>query len=231
MARKKRGAYATDMTDLQWALIAPLIPEAEPGGRPRKASRRELVNAILYFLRAGMAWRLLPHDLPPWQTVYYYLRRWQRDGVWDRVHHALVMADRERVGREASPSAASSTANRSERPIKKGIEGLRRGQEDQRPQAPHPDRYRWTAARRQGPFRRHPGPRWRQGGAQGLPRTLSLRDPRLRRWRLCRAARALGQGQGPHHRRGRQTQPSRQGLRGAAPPLGRRTNLRLDPQE
>ena len=66
------------------------MPEAEPGGRPRKASTRELVNAILSFLRAGMAWRLLPHDLPPWQTVYYYLRRWQREGVWDRVHHALL---------------------------------------------------------------------------------------------------------------------------------------------
>ena len=108
MARRKRGrrGYATDLTDEQWALIAPLIPEAEPGERPRKASLRELVEAILYFLRAGMAWRLLPHDLPPWQTVYYYLRRWQREGVWDRVHHDLVMADRERVGRQASPSAA-----------------------------------------------------------------------------------------------------------------------------
>jgi putative transposase len=106
MARKKRRAYATDLTDKQWGLIAPLIPEAAPGGRPRRASSRELVSAILYFLRAGMAWRLLPHDLPPWQTVYYYLRRWQREGVWDRVHHTLVMADRERIGREASPSAA-----------------------------------------------------------------------------------------------------------------------------
>ena len=122
MARRKGGrrSYATDLTDGQWALIAPLIPEAEPGGRPRKAATRELVDAIFYFLRAGMAWRLLPHDLPPWQTVYYYLRRWQRDGVWDQVHHALVMADRERVGREASPSAAISIANRSERPIKRG---------------------------------------------------------------------------------------------------------------
>jgi putative transposase len=108
LARRKGGrrAYATDLTDGQWALIAPLIPEAEPGGRPRKASTRDLVDAIFYFLRAGMAWRLLPHDLPPWQTVYYYLRRWQREGVWDRVHHALVMADRERAGREASPTAA-----------------------------------------------------------------------------------------------------------------------------
>ena len=102
----KRRAYDTDLSDGQWALIAPLIPEAQPGGRPRKAATRELINAILYFLRGGAAWRLLPHHLPPWQTVYYYLRRWQREGVWDRVHHALVMADRERAGRQPSPSAA-----------------------------------------------------------------------------------------------------------------------------
>ena len=109
MPRKKppiRRGYATDLTDGQWVLIEPMIPQAEPGGRPRKAATRDLVNAILPFLRAGGSWRLLPHDLPPWQTVYYYLRRWQREGVWDRVHHALVMADRERVGREPSPSAA-----------------------------------------------------------------------------------------------------------------------------
>ena len=57
-------------------------------------------------LRGGQAWRLLPHDFPPWQTVYYYLRRWQAEGVWERIHHAVLVADRERVGREASPSAA-----------------------------------------------------------------------------------------------------------------------------
>src|SRR3954470_3431622 len=102
MARRRRGrrAYATDLTDGQWALIAPLIPEAEPGGRPRKAPTRDLVDAIFYFLRAGMAWRLLPHDLPPWQTVYYYLRRWQREGVWDsgpsRARHGRPRARRPR---------------------------------------------------------------------------------------------------------------------------------------
>jgi transposase len=58
-----------------------MIPDARAGGRPRKATSRELIDAILYFLRAGVAWRLLPHDLPPWQTVYYYLRRWQEEGV------------------------------------------------------------------------------------------------------------------------------------------------------
>ncbi|MGI4794710.1 MAG: transposase [Janthinobacterium lividum] len=71
----KRRAYDTDLNDGQWALIAPLIREAEPNGRPRKASTRELVAAILVFVRAGAVWRLLPHDLPLWQTAYYYLRR------------------------------------------------------------------------------------------------------------------------------------------------------------
>jgi transposase len=106
MPKRRRRAYPTDLTDAQWAAIAELVPDAVPGGRPRRASSRELVNAILYALRAGQAWRLLPHDFPPWQTVYYYLRRWQAEGVWERVHHAVLMADRERAGREASPSAA-----------------------------------------------------------------------------------------------------------------------------
>src|SRR4051794_28571449 len=104
MPRKKpptRRAYDTDLSDGQWALIEPMIPVAEPGGRPRKAATRDLVDAILYFLRSGGGWRLLPHDLPPWQTVYYYLRRWRSEGAWDRGHHA----DRERAGREANRTA------------------------------------------------------------------------------------------------------------------------------
>ena len=104
MALRRR--YDTDLTDAQWAAIADLVPDAKPGGRPRAAPKRELVNAILYALRAGHAWRLLPHDFPPWQTVYHYLRAWQADGTWARTHHMVLMADRERVGREASPSAA-----------------------------------------------------------------------------------------------------------------------------
>ena len=104
--RSRRRPYPSDLTELQWSAIAEMIPDATPGGRPRKAPKREIVEAILYLLRAGCAWRLLPHDFPPWQTVYHYFRRWQREGVWARVHHALVLADRERKGREASPSAA-----------------------------------------------------------------------------------------------------------------------------
>ncbi len=103
---KRRKRYPTDLTDNQWVILEPLIPDAKPGGRPRKAEKRRIVEAILYQLRAGSAWRLLPHDFPPWQTVYYYLRRWQAEGVWATVNHTLLMADRERTGREASPSAA-----------------------------------------------------------------------------------------------------------------------------
>jgi transposase len=106
MPRRKRRAYPSDLTNGQWAVIEPMIPDATPGGRPRRAPKRDIVEAILYLLRAGCSWRLLPHDFPPWQTVYHYLRRWEREGVWARVHHMLVMADRARAGREASPSAA-----------------------------------------------------------------------------------------------------------------------------
>jgi len=81
-------------------------PRCRAGGSSAPGSKREIVEAILYLLRAGCSWRLLPHDFPPWRTVCYYLRRWEREGVWARVHHTLVMADRERAGREASPSAA-----------------------------------------------------------------------------------------------------------------------------
>ena len=133
MPRKKspaRRRYDTDLTDAQWEVLAPLIPDARSGGRPRKATSRELVDAILYFLRAGVAWRLLPHDLPPWQTVYYYLRRWQREGVWARIHHTLVMADRERNGREPSPSAAildsQSVRTADQKGAKKAMMGARR---------------------------------------------------------------------------------------------------------
>lgn len=80
MPKRRRQKYPTDLTNRQWSAIAPMIPDASPGGRPRKADKREIVEAILYFLRAGCAWRLLPHDFPPWQTVYYYLRRWEREG-------------------------------------------------------------------------------------------------------------------------------------------------------
>ncbi len=101
-----RQRYPTDLTDRQWALVAPHVPPARPGGRPRTADTREVVNAILYVLRNGVTWRALPHDFPPWQTVYHYFRLWRLDGTWERIHDALRARVRQAAGRHPSPSAA-----------------------------------------------------------------------------------------------------------------------------
>jgi transposase len=101
-----RRRYPTDLTDAEWAVLAPLVPAPKPGGRPTRHERRESVDGILSVLRAGEAWRLLPHDLPPWQTVYHYFRRWRLDGTWERINGALREQVRVRGGRHATPSGA-----------------------------------------------------------------------------------------------------------------------------
>jgi transposase len=101
-----RQRYPTDLTDAQWALLEPLVPRAKPGGRPRRADVRAVVDAILYAVRNGCTWRALPHDYPPWKTVYHYFRSWRLDGTWERIHDALRDDTRAAAGRAASPSAA-----------------------------------------------------------------------------------------------------------------------------
>jgi len=98
--------YPTDLTDDEWRVVSPLIPAAKPGGRPRGVDTREILNAIRYQLRAGGAWRLVPHDLPKWQTVYAYFRRWQADGTWERLAGVLRRDLRTALGRRPEPSAA-----------------------------------------------------------------------------------------------------------------------------
>lgn len=103
----KRKPYPTDVSDEQWALIEPLLPKPKRGGRPATVSRREIVNAIFYLNRGGQPWRLLPHDFPPWSTVYHYFRLWRLDGTWERLHNALREYVRVAAGREPTPSAGS----------------------------------------------------------------------------------------------------------------------------
>lgn len=98
--------YPSDMTAEEWRVLEPLIPPAKAGGRPRGVDMRAVINGIFYVLRSGGAWRMLPHDFPPWPTVYYYFWRWRGDGTWERLQDSLRTQVRERAGREASPSAA-----------------------------------------------------------------------------------------------------------------------------
>ena len=100
------GSYASDVTDREWALIAPLLPAAQSGGRPRTTCLRRVVNAVFYLLQAGCQWRMLPRDFPPRSTVYGYFRAWIGAGVWAHVHDVLYRRTRELEGRDESPTAA-----------------------------------------------------------------------------------------------------------------------------
>lgn len=100
----KRKSYSTDLTDKQWEIISELLPPKALTGRPRELSLREILNAILYIVRAGCAWRLLPHDFPPWQSVYYYFWKWKKNGTWEQIHNTLFTKTRISAGRDPEPS-------------------------------------------------------------------------------------------------------------------------------
>jgi transposase len=103
----KRKRYPTDLTDAQWEKLAPLLESArDPRGRPRTYPLREIVNALLYVLRGGISWRAMPHDFPPWESVYDHFRRWRKNSTMERVHEALREETREKQGRKRTPTAA-----------------------------------------------------------------------------------------------------------------------------
>ena len=98
--------YPSDLTDAEWALVAPFIPPARRGGRKRTVDVRAVLNGIFYVLATGCQWRALPKDLPPKSTVHDYLTLWAWDGTLQRLHHALFVQAREQAGKEASPTVA-----------------------------------------------------------------------------------------------------------------------------
>jgi putative transposase len=103
----RRKPYPSDLTDEQWALLKPLLPTPNRRGRPRKTELREVVNALFYHAREGGTWRALPHDFPPWKTVYNYFQAWACDGTWQRLLDVLRAQVRSKAGRAATPSAAA----------------------------------------------------------------------------------------------------------------------------
>ena len=106
VAMRKRKPYPTDLTDGQWVALKPHLPPDKPRGAPRTVDVREILNALLYLARTGCQWRMLPHDFPPWQTVYQYFSHWRDDGTWERLNRELRIEVRQTVGKEDEPSAA-----------------------------------------------------------------------------------------------------------------------------
>ncbi|NJN37932.1 MAG: IS5 family transposase [Acaryochloridaceae cyanobacterium CSU_3_4] len=112
--------YATDLTDAEWAILEPLIPQAKSGGRPREVEMRSVCNAIYYQLKTGCQWHLLPHNFPPSSTVYSYYRKWQRRGQWEIMNHALREALRQKLGKSPHPSAIATDSQSVKNDGKKG---------------------------------------------------------------------------------------------------------------
>src|SRR5450432_2985270 len=138
-------SYDTDLTDAAWALVEPLLPAAKTGGRPRTTDTRAVLNGIFYLLRSGCQWRLLPHEFPPWRTVYYYFRSWDNAGVWVHLQRALYEQTRVAAGRETCPSVV----------IMDGRARFRRTQAHQRAQTPHSGGHIGTADSQPGGASEH----------------------------------------------------------------------------
>lgn len=131
-------SYPTDLTDAQWARIAPFFAQAPGRGRRRHSDTRAVVNALRYRLRTGCQWRLLPREYPDWRLVYYYFKQWTRGGTLERVQATLREDARQRQGRNRHPSAAiidSQSAKGTHLTYASGFDGGKKGDGAQAPPA------------------------------------------------------------------------------------------------
>jgi transposase len=134
-----RKPYPSDLTDKQWELLAPWLPEPSPHATSPTIPRREIVNGVLYVLRTGCSWRQMPHDLPHWKTVYHYFRRWKLDGIWERAMTSLRKQARRAINREEEPSAAIIDSQSIKTSPVRGIErGFDAGKKNLGPQTSYP---------------------------------------------------------------------------------------------
>lgn len=142
----ERKPYPTDLTDEQWVVIEPFLPPAKREGRPREHDLREIVNALLYITQAGCAWRLLPHDFPPWRTVYEYFALWRDDRTLDWINARLREQVRVAAGRAEEPSIAVLDAQSVKTCSQRGPRGFDAGKKGQGKKAARPRRHARHAA-------------------------------------------------------------------------------------
>ena len=189
--------YHTDLTDAQWARLAPLLPRHQGSGRAQQLPLRLIVNACLYLVRAGCQWRLLPREYPKWEIVYYHFAKWHRDRTWEDVLSALREQDRVAAGRDPAPSMLIVASQSTKTTEMGGDVGYDAGKNNQGTEAAHCGRYAGDAGGYAGPRNQAPNvPRTvgdvnsgallphglkkvRQSGAWGGGRGLS-RDGRRR---------------------------------------------------
>ena len=106
IANPKRQPYVSDLSDAEWRIIKPLLPAPKGFGHPRTVDLREILNGIFYVQRTGCQWEMLPHDLPPYSTVYNYFRKWQRKGILAEIHNKLRRQLRTKLGRDEDSTVA-----------------------------------------------------------------------------------------------------------------------------
>jgi putative transposase len=100
-----KRSYSTNLSDAEWGCLKSYLPAPNKRGRPRLHSPRKILNAVFYILKSGCPWRLLPREFPPWETVYFWFRKWRVDGTWERLNAALREHLRTQLGRNPHPSA------------------------------------------------------------------------------------------------------------------------------
>src|SRR4051795_9720581 len=163
----RRGGYATDVTEAQWRVVAPVLARPAGPGRSTRVAVRQVLNALLYQARTGSPWRLLPQGFPHWTAVRYYFDKWAADGTWEEVNGRLVEQAREHRSRAAPPTAALIDSQSSKTTEAGGERGFDGGENNQRPQAALSGGYRRTSAGGAGRGRGSDGSRRRPVAVAG----------------------------------------------------------------